>query len=127
MLDLGASINGMPRSIYALLNLGTLQNTGVIIQLADRSNAYPDGVIEDFLVPLLKTFRTKIVVHDDSLTMEFDGEICRFNIFDAMRYPSDVHFVCHLDVIDYIDEIFELGDEVTLKVDLCHDLRKEHH
>ncbi|KAF2298218.1 hypothetical protein GH714_019074 [Hevea brasiliensis] len=65
-------------------------------------------------------------MHDDSLTMEFDGEICRFNIFDAMRYPSDVHSVCHLDVIDdYIDEIFELGDEVTLKVDLCHDLRKE--
>ncbi|KAM1636645.1 hypothetical protein ACFX1X_014788 [Malus domestica] len=41
MLDLGASINVMPYSIYASMNLGELKNDGVIIQLADRSNAYP--------------------------------------------------------------------------------------
>ncbi|XP_024036911.1 uncharacterized protein LOC112096919 [Citrus clementina] len=50
MLDLGASINVMPRSIYSSLNVGPLKETGVIIQLADRSNAYPDGVLEDVLV-----------------------------------------------------------------------------
>ena len=43
MLDLGASINVMPYSIYASMNLGELKNDGVIIQLADRSNAYPKG------------------------------------------------------------------------------------
>ncbi|KAM2622698.1 hypothetical protein TB2_027291 [Malus domestica] len=41
MLDLGASINVMPYSIYASMNLGELKNDGVIMQLADRSNAYP--------------------------------------------------------------------------------------
>ncbi|KAM1405285.1 hypothetical protein ACFX2F_000134 [Malus domestica] len=50
MLDLGASINVMPYSIYASVNLGELQNDGVIIQLADRSNAYPKGVLDDVLV-----------------------------------------------------------------------------
>ena len=33
--------------------------------------------------PFLKTSRTKIDVHDGSLTMEFDGEIIKFNIYDA--------------------------------------------
>ncbi|CAN6570856.1 unnamed protein product [Malus baccata var. baccata] len=50
MLDLDASINVMPYSIYASMNLGELKNDGVIIQLADRSNAYPKGVLEDVLV-----------------------------------------------------------------------------
>ncbi|CAN6677806.1 unnamed protein product [Malus baccata var. baccata] len=50
MLDLGASINVMPYSVYASMNLGELKNDGVIIQLADRSNAYPKGVLQDVLV-----------------------------------------------------------------------------
>ena len=50
MLDLGASINVMPYSIYASMNLGELKNDGVIIQLADHSNTYPKGVLEDVLV-----------------------------------------------------------------------------
>ncbi|KAM2188725.1 hypothetical protein ACFX1R_032230 [Malus domestica] len=50
MLDLGASINIMPYSIYASMHLGELKNDGVIIQLADRSNAYPKGVLEDVLI-----------------------------------------------------------------------------
>ncbi|XP_051144015.1 uncharacterized protein LOC127260345 [Andrographis paniculata] len=50
MLDLGAAINVMPRSIYDSLNLGPLKETGINIQLADRTNAYPDGMIKDVLV-----------------------------------------------------------------------------
>ncbi|XP_073152800.1 uncharacterized protein [Henckelia pumila] len=38
MLDLGASINVMPYSIYESLKLGPLNKTGIVIQLADRSN-----------------------------------------------------------------------------------------
>jgi hypothetical protein len=37
MLDLGASINVMPLSIYKDLNLGPIKETKVIIQLVDRS------------------------------------------------------------------------------------------
>ncbi|XP_051127368.1 uncharacterized protein LOC127248864 [Andrographis paniculata] len=50
ILDLGAVINVMPRSIYDSLNLGPLKETGIIIQLADRTHAYPDSMIEDVLV-----------------------------------------------------------------------------
>ncbi|KAM1944557.1 hypothetical protein ACFX15_012769 [Malus domestica] len=50
MLDLGASINVMPNSVYASMNLGELKNDGVISQLANRFNAYPKGVLEDVLV-----------------------------------------------------------------------------
>ncbi|XP_070667518.1 uncharacterized protein [Malus domestica] len=50
MLDLGASINVMLYSVYASMNLGELKHDGVVIQLANRSNAYPKGVLEDVLV-----------------------------------------------------------------------------
>ena len=50
MCDLGASINVMPLSIYESLNVGTLKETGVIIQLADRSVVYLVGVLENVLV-----------------------------------------------------------------------------
>ncbi|XP_044510154.1 uncharacterized protein LOC123228765 [Mangifera indica] len=130
MLDLGASINVMPYSIYSALNLGPLEQTGVVIQLADRSNTYPKGLIEDVLVqvndklifpadfyvldmenndqsapillgrPFLKTAKTKIDVHKGTLTMEFDGEAVQFNIYDVMKYP-DVDFpVYSVDLID---------------------------
>jgi hypothetical protein len=41
MIDLGASINVMPYSIYTSLKLGPLNKTDVVIQLADRFNVYP--------------------------------------------------------------------------------------
>jgi len=41
MADLGASINVMSNLVFRTLNLGPLKETNVIIQLADRSNAYP--------------------------------------------------------------------------------------
>jgi len=37
MLDLGASINVMPLSIFKSLSLGPLQPMGVVIQLANKS------------------------------------------------------------------------------------------
>jgi len=41
MLDVGASINVMPRSVYDKLHLGELKKTDLIIQLANKSNALP--------------------------------------------------------------------------------------
>ena len=39
--------------------------------------------------PFLKTARAMINVHDGVLTMEFDGEVIKFNLFEAMKHPSD--------------------------------------
>ncbi|CAM8913893.1 unnamed protein product [Rhodiola kirilowii] len=50
MLDLGASINVLPFSIYSCLRIGSLEPTGLTIQLADRSCKQPEGKIEDVLV-----------------------------------------------------------------------------
>ncbi|WVY95318.1 hypothetical protein V8G54_034406 [Vigna mungo] len=50
MLDLGASINVMPLSVFTSLSLGPLKTTGVVIQLANRSTVNPAGVLEDVLV-----------------------------------------------------------------------------
>ncbi|XP_031116623.1 uncharacterized protein LOC116020278 [Ipomoea triloba] len=50
LVDLGASINLMPFSLYQKLNLGTLKPTRMCIQLADRSTKYPRGIVEDVLV-----------------------------------------------------------------------------
>ncbi|RDY07557.1 hypothetical protein CR513_08305, partial [Mucuna pruriens] len=50
MLDLGASINVMPASIYRSLNFGDLEPTGMTIQLVNRSIVQPLGVLEDVLV-----------------------------------------------------------------------------
>lgn len=69
--------------------------------------------------PFLKTSRIKIDVHDGTLTMEFDGEIIKFNIYEAMRYPSDVSYVFVIDVVDpLIQETFDWIDDDKLKVAL---------
>lgn len=118
MLDLGASINVMPYTLYQALGLPALKKDDVIIQLADRSETYPRGYVEDVLVqvnqlifpadfyvvdiedsdinttpmllgrPFMRTARTKIDVFSGTFSMEFDGDRIEFNIFDAMRHPS---------------------------------------
>jgi len=50
MLDLGASINVMSLSIFNSLSLGHLQPTGVVLQFANRSVAYPVALVDDALV-----------------------------------------------------------------------------
>ncbi|RDY06465.1 hypothetical protein CR513_09547, partial [Mucuna pruriens] len=50
MLDLGASINTMPTSVYKSLNFWDLELAGMEIQLANRSVVQPLGVLEDVLV-----------------------------------------------------------------------------
>ena len=128
MLDLGASINVMPYNVYQSLGLGPLKNDNVIIQLADRSNKYPKGYVEDVLVqvshlifpadfyvldmevsplettplllgrPFMRTARTCIDVANGSLTMEFDGNVISFNIFEVMKYPiSDINSCFSVD------------------------------
>ncbi|XP_074342937.1 uncharacterized protein LOC141680673 [Apium graveolens] len=50
LLDLGASVNLLPYSVYQELGLGELQKTNVTLQLADRSIKIPKGIIEDVLI-----------------------------------------------------------------------------
>ncbi|RDX88572.1 hypothetical protein CR513_29811, partial [Mucuna pruriens] len=135
MLDLGASINVMPASIYRSLNFGDLEPTWMTIQLANRSVVQPLGVLEDVLVqvnklifpadfyvldmedetsgqestlilgrPFLKTTRTKIDVHVRTLSIEFGDTLVQFNIFEAMKHPTEDHSLFGIDVIEELVE-----------------------
>ncbi|GKB27985.1 reverse transcriptase domain-containing protein, partial [Tanacetum coccineum] len=71
-IDLGASINLMPYSLYAKLSLETLKPTKMSVRLADRSFQYPVGIAENMLVEVGKfTFPADFVI----LEMEEDSKV----------------------------------------------------
>ena len=134
MLDLGVSINVMPYSLYETIKLGPLRETSVVIQLADRSNTYPRGVIEDVMVevdklvfpadfyvidmshddyadsillgrPFLGTTRMKINVYTGALTVGREEEVVKLSIFDCMKKPKFKKYVCRLDSLKTSDKV----------------------
>lgn len=41
--------------------------------------------------------------------MDFDGEVVKFNVYEAMRYLNDVNSICGIHVINpLVEEIFDL-------------------
>ena len=54
LCDSIASINLMPLSVVQRLNLGELTPTAITLQMADRSMAQPEGILEDVLVKVGK-------------------------------------------------------------------------
>jgi hypothetical protein len=56
LLDLGASVNLLPYSVYLQLGLGELKPTTMTLQLADRSVKVPWGIIEDVLIKVDKFY-----------------------------------------------------------------------
>nr|GEV57249.1 hypothetical protein [Tanacetum cinerariifolium] len=56
LADLGASINLMPLSIWKKLKLPTLNDTKMVLELADRTISKPTGVAENFCVKVGKFY-----------------------------------------------------------------------
>ena len=56
LLDLGASVNLLPYSMYKKLGLGELKPTNITLSLADRSVKIPKGIVEDVLVKVDKFY-----------------------------------------------------------------------
>ena len=56
LLDLGASVNLLPYSVYKKLRLGELKPTTITLSLANRSVKIPKGTIEDVLVQVDKFY-----------------------------------------------------------------------
>ena len=52
LLDLGASVNHLPYSMYRQLGLGELKPTSITLSLTDRSIKIPKGTVEDVLIQL---------------------------------------------------------------------------
>ena len=58
LLDLGASVNIFPYSMYKQLGLGELKPTSITLSLADRSIKIPKGTIEDVLIQVDRFYYT---------------------------------------------------------------------
>ncbi|XP_021908910.1 uncharacterized protein LOC110822976 [Carica papaya] len=147
----------MPMSIYSKLSVRQLKETGVIIQLADRSVVDPKGVLNDVLVqvdnliltsnfyvrdmeddkssksfhlllgrPFLNIAKTKIDVQDDTLTMEFDGKVVKFNVYDAIKYSYNLSCAYNIDIIDALNQkYFDLGHDDEVNIALCNVLNAD--
>ena len=72
LCDSGASINLMPLSVVKRLSLGELSPTAITLQMADKTMAQPEGVLEDILIKMGKfIFPMDFVVMD----MEEDTQV----------------------------------------------------
>ena len=56
LLDLGASVNLLPFSMYKQLGLGELKPTTITLSLADRPIKIPKGTVEDVLIQVDKFY-----------------------------------------------------------------------
>jgi hypothetical protein len=65
LLNLGASVNLLPYSVFQSLNLGELKPTSVTLLLADRSVKVPREIIEDVLVQF-----DKFIYHVDFIVLD---------------------------------------------------------
>ncbi|XP_038899815.1 uncharacterized protein LOC120087043 [Benincasa hispida] len=129
LCDLGASVNLMPLSIFKKLNIGNARPTTITLQLADRSITHPEGKIEDVLMqvdkfifptdfiildyeadievpiilgrPFLVTGRALINVQKGELTIKVNDQQVKFNVLNALKYPSD------METCQYVEELQE--------------------
>jgi hypothetical protein len=76
LLDLGASLNLLPYSVYLQLGLGELKPITMTLQLADRSVKVPRGIVEDVLIKVDKFyFPVDFIVLDTEPVQVIDTEI----------------------------------------------------
>ncbi|XP_074352112.1 uncharacterized protein LOC141691274 [Apium graveolens] len=130
LCDLGASINMMPLSVFIQLGLPDPKPTNISLQLVDRSITYPRGIVEDVLVkvdklifpvdfviidfeednkiliilgrPFLATCRTLIDVQKGELTMRVRDQDVTFNVFNAMKFPTDEEECYKVELVDSV-------------------------
>ena len=116
LCDSGASINLMPLSVVQRLSLGELTPIAITLQMADRSMAQPEGILEDVLVkvgkfiflmdfvimkmeedaqvplllerPFLAIGAALIDVQKGELTLRVGNEAVHFNINRSLEHPD---------------------------------------
>ncbi|XP_058005425.1 uncharacterized protein LOC131181395 [Hevea brasiliensis] len=121
MLDFRASINFMPRSIYTSLNLRSLEETGVIMQLTDRSNAYPYRVIEDVLVQV-----NELVFLADFYILDMESDNSPNSAPMLLGRPFLNTSRANIDMHDgSLTMEFELSGEDKLNVAISYNVEKQ--
>ncbi|XP_022893974.1 uncharacterized protein LOC111408447 [Olea europaea var. sylvestris] len=128
LCDLGTSINLMSLSVFKKLGLGEANATTVTLQLVDTSLTHPRGIIEDMLVkvekfiflvnflildmegdkdiplilgrPFFETGRALIDIQNGQLILRLEEEQISFNVFKAMKLPTETDSCFQIDAID---------------------------
>ena len=73
--------------------------------------------------PFLMTAKTKIDVSTGSLTLEFEGEVVKFNIFDCMKYPCDDNSLNFIDVVEpIVESVYEMNEKDPLEFVLANSI-----
>ncbi|XP_070002481.1 uncharacterized protein [Nicotiana sylvestris] len=131
--DLEASINIMPLSLFKQLGLGDPRPNTVMLQLADRSIAHPEGVIEDVLLhigkfifpadfiildyeademvpiilgrPLLATCDAIIKVREGKMILREDDKEVVFNVYKAIQLPRHYEELSMISVVEADEKI----------------------
>ncbi|XP_070667394.1 uncharacterized protein [Malus domestica] len=128
LCDFGSSINLLPLSIAKNIGMCEIKPTTVSLQMADKSIAYPEGIIEDVLVkgdklifptdflvldmeedyetqlilgrPFLITARTLIDVEHGVLTLRIVEEKATFKVFEVGKFPREAEDCFRVDLVD---------------------------
>ncbi|CAN6687713.1 unnamed protein product [Malus baccata var. baccata] len=128
LIDAIKNIPSYAKFLKDRLGQGEIKPTSVILQLADRSVAYPRGIIEDLIIkvdnlylpadfvildmdedmqtpiilgrPFMATARTLIDVEAGTLTLRVQDQSVVFSLFEATKRPGDVHDCMRVDVLD---------------------------
>nr|GFB67889.1 hypothetical protein [Tanacetum cinerariifolium] len=103
-LDLGASINLMPLSIWKKLRLPTLNDTKMVLELADRTISKPTGVVENVFVKVGKFYFPA-----DFVVLDFIADL-RVSLILGRPFLSTAHAL--IDV--YEGDIILRHDEQSL-------------
>ncbi|GKA29241.1 reverse transcriptase domain-containing protein [Tanacetum coccineum] len=136
LVDLGASINLMPLSVWKTLSLPELTPTQMNLELATQTVVYPAGIAEDVFIqvgkftfpadfvvvdydvdprvplilgrPFLRTDHALVDVHGEELTLRVGDEKLVFNVESTSKYPR------------------KHGDESIHKIDILDITCKDH-
>ncbi|XP_073133566.1 uncharacterized protein [Henckelia pumila] len=132
-LELGEQVSAVIQNTHKMQGSRSLNETTIVIQMADRSSICPRGVLEDVLVqvgnlvfsadfyvldmknndmnspillgrPFLKTSKFIIDVKNGTLTMEFHGEIVMFHIFGTLKIPGCESVVNNIYINDHLSQ-----------------------
>jgi hypothetical protein len=104
-----AYLKGVVEDVLVQVNELVLPTDFYVLKMEGSSNSSNSSPI---LLgrPFLKTVRTQINVHNNTLSMEFDGEKIHFNLFYVMKHPCDeLSNVSMIDIIGpLVAQMFEL-------------------
>ncbi|KAL6322870.1 hypothetical protein AAG906_020902 [Vitis piasezkii] len=124
LLDLGASVNLLPYSVYKELGLGELKPTSITLSLADRSVKIPRGVIEDVLVQVDKFYYPEILWCLIRIPLPFLATSnaiinCRNGVmqltFGNMTLELNIFHLCQKHIHPEEDEGLKKFDEEEMK------------